>query len=137
MLLIALLATDNLSETGSQTEIFAGLKSEAKQSRCPLTGQETFASAIAAALASEDSAKRVKWIRVNRGERHAGIVYKARGSERLTLIAIELLSEGRDVGQTVSRFGSEGFTGGSGLYVGASLHLDFVALAHDLKEAKK
>lgn len=60
MLLIALLATDSLSETEEHTKLFAGLKSTSKE--CPLTGKKTFASAVAAILDSEDLARRVIYI---------------------------------------------------------------------------
>src|SRR5688572_7224266 len=48
MLLIALLATDSLSETESEAKVVTNLKSGTKP--CPLTGKKTFASALASAL---------------------------------------------------------------------------------------
>jgi hypothetical protein len=134
MMLISLLATDSVSEAGSQTKNFVNLRSAAKAKRCPLTGEETFAAAVAAILASEDTAKRVKWIEVSRGERVGGIAYKPRGIERLRPVAIELLSEGRNIPATMSWFGSGGFK--SALHVSALLALVFPWLATILKEAK-
>jgi hypothetical protein len=73
MLLIALLATGSLSETGECTKILANLKSENK--RCPLTGKKTFASALTAVLASSETAKQVGWIEADRAWHGAVIVY--------------------------------------------------------------
>ena len=64
MLLIALLATGSLSETESHAKILATLKSNTK--RCPLTGEKTFARALAAILASQDIAKQVVLIGADR-----------------------------------------------------------------------
>jgi DNA-binding IscR family transcriptional regulator len=140
MLLIALLATDSLSETEYQARIVANLKS-GKQP-CPLTGKKTFASAVASALASEDAAKRIRWLEVERGAKAAGIAYRPRGSDFIVSLAHDLLSE--RLNPVVSWFGFEGPSRKSALGVRASLDgevhgtkLDFAALARNLKEAKK
>jgi hypothetical protein len=73
MLLVALLATGSLSETGERTKILANLKSESK--RCPLTGKKTFARALTAVLASAETAKQVGWIEADRAWHGAVIVY--------------------------------------------------------------
>ena len=141
MLLIALLATDGLSETESEAKVVTNLKSGTKP--CPLTGKKTFASALASALGSEDMARRIRWIEVERGARAgAGIAYRPRGSEFVISLAHDLLSE--RLNPVVSWFGSKGASRKSALSVRASLDgewhgtkLDFAALARILKEAKK
>ena len=133
MLLIALLATDSLSETESQAKMVANLKSGTKP--CPLTGKKTFASALASALASEDMAKRIRWIEVERGGAmaEAAIVYRPRGSERVGLIALELLSERSQ--QAESQFGVLNASRKSALRRRGSLALPFHEIARALKEA--
>jgi DNA-binding IscR family transcriptional regulator len=77
MLLIAILATDNLSETERMTKLIAGLKAE--HGTCELTGQKTFASVLAALLASEHYVHKVE---VLRGEQRARIdIHEAGRSE--------------------------------------------------------
>jgi hypothetical protein len=71
MLLIALLATDSLSETEERVRIFAKLRS----ARCPLTGANAFADALSAILASSDLSKRVRSISVTRTGPTAEIYY--------------------------------------------------------------
>jgi hypothetical protein len=70
MLLIAILATDNLSETERMTKLFAGLKAERGSDE--LTGKKTFAAVLAALLASEHYLHKVE---VRRGEQVARIDY--------------------------------------------------------------
>src|SRR5262245_52025480 len=65
MLLIALLATDSLSETVQYAKAVANLKSDTK--RCPITGKRTFAEAVAAIISSEQSADAVGHLIVARG----------------------------------------------------------------------
>jgi hypothetical protein len=62
LLLIAVLATDSLSDTEEKARAVAKLRS----ARCPLTGKNTFAAALAAILASNDLSKRVSSISVTR-----------------------------------------------------------------------
>lgn len=104
MMLIAILATDSLSETEAQTKIVATLKNT--KGRCSLTGKKTLAAALTAILASEDTIKRAKWIYVHRGPKpRAGIAYSPRGIERVVSVAVEVLSEGRTDWPVESEFG--------------------------------
>jgi hypothetical protein len=64
MLLIAVLATESLSEVEELAKATARLRSVEK--RCPLTGKPTFGSALAAVLASVPLAERVQWVEVRR-----------------------------------------------------------------------
>jgi hypothetical protein len=73
LLLIALIATDSLSETGECSRIFAQLRN--KEGRCPLTGKKTFVDAVAAILASFSLAKRVDFIESSHATLLANIVY--------------------------------------------------------------
>jgi hypothetical protein len=141
MLLVSVLATDSLSETESQAKIVANLKSETDP--CPLTGKKTFASALASALALEDTAKRIRWLEVERGVApRAGIAYRPRGSEFIRSLAHDLLSE--RLNAVVSWFGFEGHHRKFALAVRATLDgevrgsmIDFAALARDLTGASK
>ena len=50
LLLVAVLATDSLSETAEKVRIFAMAKSTAAGGLCPLTGEQTFVEAVARVL---------------------------------------------------------------------------------------
>lgn len=50
LLLLAVLATDSLTETGEKVRILATAKSNAKGAICPLTGESTFVAAVARVL---------------------------------------------------------------------------------------
>ena len=50
LLLVAVLATDSLSETGDKVRVLATAKSIAKGAICPLTGESTFVEAVARVL---------------------------------------------------------------------------------------
>jgi DNA-binding IscR family transcriptional regulator len=121
LLLIALLATGSLSETEAQTKLMAKLKSETKY--CPVTGKKTFATALAAILASEKMAKQVGWIEVERGgaKAHAIIGFKERPGDK----------------SRVSGFGFEDARQSSRLSVRARLFFPFDLLARGLAEVKK
>jgi hypothetical protein len=77
LLLISIVATPNLSEVERQTKIVANLRSRMKS--CPLTDKATFVSALTAVLESEELAKRVSFLMVERGGREsdAMIVFDA------------------------------------------------------------
>jgi hypothetical protein len=125
LLLIALLVTGSLSETEDHTKILAKLKSETK--RCPLTGETTFGSALAAVLASADMAERVRGIEVVRG--------RARTGAGATIFFTETLEK---KGLKASRFGGVELARHCyGLHVRASLGVPLGVIAHALKEAKK
>jgi hypothetical protein len=70
MLLIAIIATDNLSEVEKSTKLFAGLRADGGV--CKLTGKKTFASVLDALLASK---RHVRKIEVDRGSQTARIDY--------------------------------------------------------------
>jgi DNA-binding IscR family transcriptional regulator len=127
MLLISLLATGSLSDTETQTKIVASLKSKTKH--CPLTGKKTFASALTAVLASEDTAKRARWLELERGGSKSGasLFYYPR--------AIDVLSD-RDH-PVASEFGFVGAHRKAALSVQATLTLPLHAIAHTLKEINK
>jgi hypothetical protein len=72
LLLIAVLATDSLSDTEEKARAVAKLRS----ARCSLTGTNTFGAALAAILASSDLSKRVSSISVTRAGPTAEINYQ-------------------------------------------------------------
>jgi hypothetical protein len=61
LLLLAVLATDSLSETAEKVRIFATAKSIAADGFCPLTGEATFVEAIARVL---DMAHHQHWRKI-------------------------------------------------------------------------
>jgi len=73
LLLVAVLATDSLSETEERTERFAQL--ESAEGICPLTGKKTFAEALSAILVSGAPVDRVSEVSVHRQGRSAHILY--------------------------------------------------------------
>ena len=78
MLLMALLATDSLTDTVEHTKILAKLKSDSKH--CPLTGKKTFGAALTAILASQELANRVGHFQVLRGTTLARGVAKSQAA---------------------------------------------------------
>jgi hypothetical protein len=64
LLLVALLATDNLSRIEECTRTFANLKSIAR--RCPFTDEATFLAALSTILSSTDLSKRCRGVLVSR-----------------------------------------------------------------------
>src|SRR5262245_44137916 len=84
MLLISLLATGNLSETEERSRILANLKSTTV--RCQVTGKKTFASALTAVLDSEELAKQLSYISVERGSKlaQASLFFKKAADLRLS-----------------------------------------------------
>jgi hypothetical protein len=50
LLLVAILATDSLSETAEKVRIFAAAKASTADGLCPLTGEQTFVQAVARVL---------------------------------------------------------------------------------------
>jgi len=118
MLLVALLATDSLSETDEKTRIVANLKSATK--RCPLTGKKTFVSALAAVLSSSEIATQVAWIEAERGDAIASavIVYRQKPGDK-------------DLSRSV--FGRDRLGLIRGLTVKATLWLPFATISRDLE----
>jgi hypothetical protein len=74
LLLVALLATDNLSRTEECTRTFANLKSIAR--RCPFTDEATFIAALSTILSSTDLSKRCRGVLVSRTGPSACIFYE-------------------------------------------------------------
>jgi hypothetical protein len=78
LLLLAVLATDSLSETGENVRILATTKSTAKKDgRCPLTGESTFVEAVARVLdTARDTWRKIVSITVDRTTGMGVINYK-------------------------------------------------------------
>jgi hypothetical protein len=75
LLLVAVLATDNLSETGEKVRIFATAKSAAADGLCPLTGEQTFVEAVARVLERGQHWRTIQNITVRRTSGHGVIAY--------------------------------------------------------------
>jgi hypothetical protein len=132
MLLISLLASGSLSETEEHTTVVAKLKS--RTTRCILTGKRTFATALTAVLASEEIAKNVGWIDVDRGSRGAEAHIGYKGNSEVKLPPGQYETAG---GIRVSEFGLKDAARESRLQIRATLLLPFGAMARVLKEASK
>jgi hypothetical protein len=117
MLLVAVLATDSLSETAQQTKTLANLQSRTK---CLLTGKRTFARALAAVLASPETSRQVIYIEARRSAvwADAAIVYKP---------------EPKMLGDFRSEFGRKLIGRIAGLSVRAELWLPFRRIADDFE----
>ncbi|WP_040307795.1 hypothetical protein [Afipia felis] len=75
LLIISVLATDNLSDTDERIKKLAEAKLGPDNSTCALTGERTFLGALAAALASETIARKVSSIEVSRRASRASLFY--------------------------------------------------------------
>jgi len=153
MLLISIMATGNLSETEERSKAISNLKSQNKS--CPLTGKKTFASALAAVLASEELSKRLSWIDVERSGSAVGarLAFRRPPGEILTEQDYEemlryperkanvLKKRRRGPKDTVniitSEFGHKSPKFISLLDVRATLHMHFERLASRLKEVTR
>ena len=76
ILLIAVLATDSLSETVEKVRMFAAAKASNPDGLCPLTGEQTFAEAVARVLDRDQPHwRQIKGITVRRTSGHCVIEY--------------------------------------------------------------
>jgi hypothetical protein len=76
ILLVAVLATDSLSETAEKVRIFATAKSTAAGGFCPLTGERTFVEAVARVLdRGQPHWRKIQSITVRRTSGHGLIAY--------------------------------------------------------------
>jgi hypothetical protein len=128
-LLIALLASESVTEIGERTAAVMKLKI-ASGKRCTITGKKTFAEALTAILSSEELAKQIGLIKVIRSSKTAGALIFKKG---------ELFVLDEDLGMHVrkhdalSGFGSrESASQFDGLGIEASLRLPFDQIAHSL-----
>jgi hypothetical protein len=112
LLLIAVLATDNLSETDDRIR---GLMDAApvRGKRCPLTRMPTFLDAMAAILLSKNLSRRVINVTVSRNDGTARVGFTIGGKE------------------VASEFRSKGSERKAGLRVEASFDRDTIALIAD------
>jgi hypothetical protein len=125
-LLMATLVSGSLSETEQRTRAVARLKSVSE--RCPLTGKKSFGSALTAILASEDIAKRVRWIDYERSS--TASVVQARGSVHFMDNPDEKIGEHK---VRHSEFGHKYARYGAAMTVRVSLALNFSAVARTLR----
>ncbi len=75
LLLVAVLATDSLSETAEKVRIFATAKSTEASGLCPLTGEQTFVEAVARVLDRGQHWRTIQSITVRRTSGHGVIAY--------------------------------------------------------------
>jgi hypothetical protein len=83
MILIAIMVTDNLSDTDDRVRTLADAEVDvrAQKNGCRLTKAPTFKAALATILASEELAASVRSINVSRSDLH-GTIYFVRGINR-------------------------------------------------------
>ena len=87
LLLVALLATDNLSRTKECTRTFANLKSIAR--RCPFTDEARFIAALSTILRSTDLSKRCRGVLVSRTEPSGCIFYEKEKEPLASLFSLD------------------------------------------------
>jgi hypothetical protein len=76
LLLVAVLATDSLSETAEKVRFFATAKASTADGLCPLTGEQTFVEAIARVLdRGQPHWRNIESITVRRTSGHAVIAF--------------------------------------------------------------
>ncbi len=80
LLIIAVLATDSLTETENRTRPIANA-TPVGNDFCPVTGAKTFFEALALVLSSEERAERCQEICVSRTAALARIIFQARGKQ--------------------------------------------------------
>ncbi len=91
LLLIAVLATDSLSETTEKVRTLANAKSIADNGLCPVTGASTFVEAVASVLdMTLDHWREIVGITVHRTVAKASINYKARFHQHDSTFAAQL-----------------------------------------------
>lgn len=89
MLIIAIMATDNLSDTDDRVRLLADGRpdpSTLKESGCDFAGARTFAGALEAILAEDEIAKRVQSVTVSRLNMSAHVWY--RPAKRKSSVAV-------------------------------------------------
>jgi hypothetical protein len=130
-LLIALLATETVAETGERTAAVMKLKSASDTKRCPITGKKTFAEALTAILASEELARQIEFFEVGRSGEKAGACIFRKGE---SYAGVDGTTFGvRHGAGAVSQFGSGLLaSAGQGLGIQARLSLPFDQIAHAL-----
>jgi hypothetical protein len=130
LLLIALLATDSLTETEERTKAVMNLKSASDTKRCPITGKKTFAEALTAILASEELAKQLEFLEVGRSGEKAGACILRKGASYGVDGTSFWTKHNAD---DLSQFGSGLLaSAGEGLGIQARLRLPFDKIAHSL-----
>jgi hypothetical protein len=84
-LLIAILATDNLSDTVTAVGSIATAEPVSRTKRCPLTGQRSFVDALAQVLSRRQDLWKVVSVTVDRTRARAIIKYKRGGKSAISL----------------------------------------------------
>jgi hypothetical protein len=101
LLLVAVLATDSLTETAETVRILAAAKSAAASGRCPLTGESTFVEAIARVLdRAHDHWRKIKSITVRRTSGHGVIEYGDSFSHMSSIFAAKVPTDAKQRAST-------------------------------------
>ncbi|MGO9681603.1 MAG: hypothetical protein ACLPTZ_03150 [Beijerinckiaceae bacterium] len=124
LLLVAVLATDSLSETAEKVRIFAMAKSTAAGGLCPLTGEQTFVEAVARVLdKGQPHWRKIQSITMRRTSGHGLIAYGDSFSHTDSIFVAAQLPIDVKLGVSTS------------LVVNAMLTRDLIIhIANDLKE---
>jgi hypothetical protein len=132
MLLIAILATESLSEAAELTGMFANLKIEITvpftktPKQCPTTGKRRLADALAAVLASKDLTAQVSSVLATRGRSRTAFEITFRKQEDFSDVKISSFGSRRAAGRQ----------GGISRQAGLAAST-FAAIASILREASK
>ncbi len=123
LLLVAVLATDSLSETAEKVRIFAMAKSTAAGGLCPLTGEQTFVEAVARVLdKGQPHWRKIQSITMRRTSGHGLIAYGDSFSHTDSIFAAQVPIDAK-------------LRASTSLVVNAMLTRDLIiAIANDLKE---
>lgn len=89
LLLVAILATDSLSETGEKARLFATAKASTADGLCPVTREQTFVEAVARVLESAHWQK-IKSITVGRTSGHGVIAFEDKLSHTDSIFAAQV-----------------------------------------------
>jgi hypothetical protein len=91
LLLVAILATDSLSETAEKTRLFATAKASTADGLCPITREQTFVEAVARVLDSGQShCQKIKSITVGRTSGHGVIAFEDKLSHTDSIFAAQV-----------------------------------------------
>ncbi len=123
LLLVAVLATDSLSETAEKVRIFAMAKSTAAGGRCPVTGEQIFVEAVASVLdKGQPHWRKIQSITVRRTSGRGLIAYGDNFSDTDSIFAAQVPIDAK-------------LRASTSLVVNAMLTRDLIiAIANDLKE---
>lgn len=96
LLLVAVLATDSLSETAEKVRIFAAAKASTPNGLCPLTGERTFVEAVAHLLdGGQPHLRKIQGVTVRRTSGHGVITSEDKLSHTDSIFTAQVTIDGK------------------------------------------